>query len=100
MPWCALARTIGLRCGARPTFARERLVRIDAPQVIDRRPRTPRDRSPLLSLTPLELIDHLAAPIPPPRRHRHRDHSVRAPNPPLRAAVLAFGRGRTVGSER
>jgi hypothetical protein len=36
MPRCASARTTGLRSGARPTFARERLVRIDAPQVIDR----------------------------------------------------------------
>jgi hypothetical protein len=25
-----------------------------------------------LSLTPLQLIDHLAALIPPPRLHRHR----------------------------
>ncbi len=41
---------------------------------------------------PLELIDHLAALIPPPRRHRHRYHGVLAPNAPLRAAAIAFGR--------
>jgi hypothetical protein len=40
----------------------------------------------------LELIDHLAALIPPPRRHRHRYHGVLAPNAPLRAAAIAFGR--------
>jgi hypothetical protein len=33
-------------------------------------------------LTPLELI-------PPPRRHRHRDYGVLAPNAPLRSAVTA-----------
>lgn len=45
----------------------------------------------MLSLTPLELIDHLAALIPPPRRYRHRDHGVLAPNAPLRAAAVALG---------
>ncbi len=43
-------------------------------------------------LSPLELIDALAALIPPPRRHRHRDHGVLAPNSPLRAAVTPDGR--------
>jgi hypothetical protein len=42
------------------------------------------------ALTPLELIDHLAALIPPPRRHRHR--RALAPNAPLRAVAIAFGR--------
>jgi hypothetical protein len=36
-----------------------------------------------LMLTPLELIERLAALIPPPRRHRHRCCGVRAPNAPL-----------------
>jgi hypothetical protein len=31
-------------------------------------------------LTPLELIERLAALIPPPRRHRHRDYGVLAPS--------------------
>ncbi|MBK7675959.1 MAG: transposase [Candidatus Accumulibacter sp.] len=31
-------------------------------------------------LTPLELIERLAALIPPPRRHRHRYYGVLAPN--------------------
>ena len=41
-------------------------------------------------MTPLELIDRLAALIPPPRRHRHRYYGVLAPNSPLRAAVTAL----------
>ncbi len=43
-----------------------------------------------LMLTPLELLDRLAALIPPPRRHRHRYFGVLAPNAPLRAAVTAL----------
>jgi hypothetical protein len=81
-----------LRYCARPPFALERLELIDEQQVIYRLPRTQRDGTTALSLTPLELIDHLAALIPPPRRHRHRYHGVLAPNAPLRAAATAFGR--------
>lgn len=43
-----------------------------------------------LLVTPLELIDRLAALIPPPRRHRHRYYGVLAPNAPLRAVVTAL----------
>ncbi len=77
---------------ARPPFALERLELIDEQQVIYRLPRTQRNGTTALSLTPLELIDHLAALIPPPRRHRHRYHGVLAPNSPLRAAATAYGR--------
>ena len=41
-------------------------------------------------LTPLELIDKIAALIPPPRAHRHRYYGVLAPNAPMRAAVTAM----------
>ena len=41
-------------------------------------------------LMPLELMDRLAALIPPPRRHRHRYYGVLAPNSPLRPAVTAL----------
>ena len=41
-------------------------------------------------LTPLELIDRIAALVPPPRTHRHRYFGVLAPNSPLRAAVTAL----------
>ena len=38
----------------------------------------------------MQLLDRLAALIPPPRRHRHRYIGVLAPNSPLRAAVTAL----------
>jgi hypothetical protein len=43
-----------------------------------------------ITLTPLELIDRIAALVPPPRTHRHRYFGVLAPNSPLRAAVTAM----------
>jgi Putative transposase len=36
----------------------------------------------LLTLTPLELIDRIAALVPPPRTHRHRYYGALAPNSP------------------
>lgn len=42
-----------------------------------------------LILTPLELIDRIAALVPP-RTHRHRYFGVLAPNSPLRSAVTAL----------
>ena len=42
-----------------------------------------------LTLTPLELIDRIAALVPPPRTHRQRYFGVLAANSPLRAAVTA-----------
>jgi hypothetical protein len=41
-------------------------------------------------LTPLELIERLAALIPPPCIHRHRYHGALPPNSPLRAQVVAL----------
>ncbi len=46
-----------------------------------------------LTLTPLELIDRIAALGPPPRTHRHRYFGVLAPNSPLRCAVTALAQG-------
>ena len=43
-----------------------------------------------LHLTPLELIDRIAALAPQPRTHRHRYFGVLAPNSPLRASVTAM----------
>ena len=42
-----------------------------------------------LTLTPLDLIDRIAALVPP-RTHRHRYFGVLVPNSLLRAAVTAF----------
>jgi len=50
---------------------------------------TPEGRT-ALALTPLELIDRLAALIPPPRVHRHRYSGVLAPSSPWRAQVTAW----------
>ncbi|WPL22122.1 IS91 family transposase [Thiorhodovibrio frisius] len=84
-----------LRYCARPPFALERLERLDAERVVYRLPKPQRNGITALTLTPLELIDHLAALIPPPRRHRHRYHGVLAPNAPLRAAAVVLGRELT-----
>lgn len=84
-----------LRYCARPPFALERLELLDAERVVYRLPKPQRDGTTAPSLTPLELIDHLAALIPPPRRHRHRYHGVLAPNSPLRAAAVVLGRDLT-----
>jgi len=88
-----------LRYCARPPFALARLELLDDERVIYRLPACSgigqRDGTTALTLTPLELIDHLAALIPPPRRHRHRYHGVLAPNSPLRAAAVALGRDLT-----
>ena len=69
-----------LRFCARPPFALERLDLVDDQHLIYRLPKAQRDGPTALFLTPLELIDQLAALIPPPRRHRHRYHGVLAPN--------------------
>ncbi|APW46526.1 hypothetical protein RA876_09245 [Rhodoferax antarcticus] len=52
-----------------------------------------------LILTPLELIDRIAALVPPPRTHRHRYFGVLAPNSPLRAAVTAMAQPPTRQTE-
>jgi len=78
-----------LRYCARPPFALEHLHTLDAEHLIYHNPK-PRSDSPRdLVLTPLELIDKIAALIPPPRAHRHRYYGVFAPNSPMRAAVTA-----------
>ncbi len=77
-----------LRYCGRPPFALERLEPVGEHRVIYQLPQPRRDGCAKLVLTPLELIDQLAALIPPPRLHRHRYHGVLAPNSPLRAAVV------------
>jgi hypothetical protein len=51
---------------------------------------TPMPTSDELHLTPLELIERIAALVPPPRTHWHRYFGVLAPNSSLRAAVTAL----------
>lgn len=86
-----------LRYCARPPFAMERLRKQGAALVYrcaKQRSEPDSDKrgakADELHLTPLELIDRIAALVPPPRTHRHRYFGVLAPNSPLRAAVTAL----------
>ena len=79
-----------LRYCARPAFALERLREIDPGHLVYESVKPGPGGNVSLLLTPMQLLDRLAALIPPPRRHRHRYIGVLAPNSPLRAAVTAL----------
>jgi len=79
-----------LRYCARPPFAAERLEGLDTHRLIYHLPKPGPDGRTQLILSPLELIERIAALVPPPRQHRHRYYGVLAPNAPLRAAVTAL----------
>ena len=79
-----------LRYCARPPFALEHLQQRDAEHRVYHCPKPRPDGPRDLVLTPLELIDKIAALAPRPRTHRHRYYGVLAPNAPLRAAVTAL----------
>lgn len=93
-----------LRYCARPVFALERLRQIDPEHLVYESIKPGPSGSISLLLTPLELIERLAALIPPPRRHRHRYYDQRkslwdgvlAPNAPLRAVVSALAVAKDV----
>lgn len=73
-----------LRYCARPPFALEHLHQRDAEHRVYRNPKPARTTAPgtrpaALVLTPLELIDKIAALVPPPRAHRHRYYGVLHP---------------------
>jgi len=84
-----------LRYCARPPFALERLEQLGHDQLVYRSPKPQPDGRTELRLTPLELLDRLAALIPPPRLHRLRYHGVLAPNAPQRPQVTAWARPPT-----
>jgi hypothetical protein len=82
---------------ARPPFSMERLRKAGSTLVYrcakqhsepasDRRG----PRADELTLTPLELINRIAALVPSPRTHRHRYYGALAPHSPLRMAVTAL----------
>ena len=79
-----------LRYCARPPFAGERLEWIDAHRVRYRLPKPRPDGRTELILSPPQLIERVAALVPPPRRHRLRYYGVFAPNAALRPAVTAL----------
>ncbi|MCG6862021.1 MAG: transposase [Chromatiaceae bacterium] len=72
---------------ARPPFAADRIEELDRHRLIYHLPKPGPDGRTQLILSPLELIERIAALVPPPRQHRHRYYGVLAPNAPLRAAV-------------
>ena len=86
-----------LRYCARPAFASERLEVLGQGADTERGderirytlPKPGPDGQTSLTLTPLELLERLAALIPPPRRHRHHYHGAFAPHAPLRKSVTA-----------
>ena len=73
----------------------ERLAPIEGREeaLVYRLPKALPDGATQLSLTPLELLDRLAALMPLPRLHRHRYHGVLAPNAPWLAQVTAMAAG-------
>lgn len=87
-----------LRYCARPAFALERLRQIDADHLVYESIKPGPGGSVSLILSPMELLDRLAALIPPPRRHRHRYYGVLAPNSPQREAVTALAAVETVAA--
>ncbi|MBP1688352.1 MAG: transposase Tn3 family protein [Deltaproteobacteria bacterium] len=87
-----------LCCCARPAFALEWQREIDAEHLVYESVKPGAGGSVSRMLTPLELIERLAALIPPPRRHRHRYYGVLAPNAPLRSAVTVLAGCTTSGS--
>ena len=73
----------------------ERLEQLGEDALIYRFDQPQPDGRTQLRLTPLQLIERLAALIPPPRLHRHRYHGVLAPNAPQRAQLTALARPAT-----
>jgi hypothetical protein len=77
-----------VRYCARPPLSQERLGRLNQDQLVYRLRKPTADGRTELLLTPLELLDHLAQLVTPPRVHKHRYCGVLAPNAKLRRAVI------------
>ncbi len=73
-----LGRERLLRPCAPPPFAQDWLLELDAERLLCERAKPSPDGTGLLRLTPLQLLDRLAALVPPPRVHRHRYFGVLA----------------------
>lgn len=99
------------RCASRPPLALDRLRELgpECP-VYDHPKRDAGGNGPLL-LTPLELLDHLSALVPPPRIHRHRCFSAsvrttayrkssRRPRPSGHGRLPELTNGRFVDANR
>ena len=77
-------------CGysTRPALANERVQTNAAGQVVLKLTTSWRDGTTHLVMSPLELMQRLAALVPKPRLHLIRFHGVLAPNAKLRAQVV------------
>jgi hypothetical protein len=67
------------RYAARPALATERLSRLDDGRLLYRLKRRWRDGTEAIVFEPIELVEKLAALVPPPRFHMVRYHGVLAP---------------------
>ncbi|HRD84021.1 MAG TPA: transposase [Rubrivivax sp.] len=76
------------RCITRPALANERVQTNAAGQVVLKLKTAWRDGTTHLVMSPLELMQRLAALVPRPRLHLVRFHGVLAPNANLRAMVV------------
>jgi hypothetical protein len=57
------------------------------------------DGTEALRFDPIELMERLAALIPPPRHNLVRYHGVLAPNAKLRAQVVQYGRPKATAED-
>ena len=94
-----------LRYCARPPFALDRLRELDPERVLYESTKPGPDGNGSLLLTPLELLDRLAALVPPPRIHRHRCFGSLARMAahvkfPRRPRTTGHGRSETVALPR
>jgi len=73
---------------ARPALAAERLARLDDGRLLYQLKRRWRDGTSALLFQPHELLERLAALVPPPRFHLLRYHGVLAPHSALRPRIV------------
>jgi hypothetical protein len=96
-PTRACERPLGYR--ARPTSALDRL-REHGPERLRHEVTKPGPGAAgSLLLTCVALIDRIAALVPPPGLHRHRNFGVLAANAPLRTAVTAVALSATISPQ-
>jgi hypothetical protein len=94
MPGCAVVRISARNSNAcaatspAPRVANERLKRNGAGDVVLQLKSAWRDGTTHIKMSPLELMQRLAALVPRPRLHLIRFHGVLAPHAGLRAAIV------------
>jgi hypothetical protein len=81
------------RYGARPPVATERLSRLEDGRLLYRLKHRWRDGTTHVVFTPSELVEKLAALVPPPRFHLVRYHGVLGPCASERDRIVPAGQG-------